>query len=170
MGHNHYEAAYYKVPAFGQGRVLNESIWTDFNLECFTCASALEATQRAKNNIPVWRYRYHGDWNNTRSINPILIYKDKGRCTDCIFRLFPTSGAYHGVDLHMIFGGSEEVSGLPESIPQTQTKRIMQKMWASFAADPARGLSRLGFPTYQPNREPPTEHMRSEVDTYLILK
>lgn len=48
-------------------------------------------------------------------------------------RIFPTNGAYYGVDLHIIFGGSAEVSGLPESVPQTQTKRIMQQIWASFA-------------------------------------
>lgn len=48
----------------------------------------------------------------------------------------------------MIFGASEEVSGLPESAAQIATKRVMQKMWATFAEDPKKGLSRLGFPTY----------------------
>lgn len=68
LGNNYNEAGYYKVPAYGQGRILNQSVWDDFNLECFTCATALEAAQRVANGVPTWRYVYHGDWDNTRFV------------------------------------------------------------------------------------------------------
>ncbi|KAJ0311081.1 hypothetical protein COL516b_001784 [Colletotrichum fioriniae] len=89
---------------------------------------------RLDNNVPAWVYRYFGDWDNTR--------------------LFPTSGAYHGVDLHMIFGASGDVSGIPPSGPQKETTALMQSAWAAFAKDPADGLSSvLGWPRYDPEEE-----------------
>lgn len=71
LGNNQNEAGYYKVPAYGQGKILNQSVWDDFNLECFTCATALEAAQRVASGVPTWRYVHHGDWDNTRFV-PIL--------------------------------------------------------------------------------------------------
>lgn len=50
----------------------------------------------------------------------------------------------------MIFGASSDVSGLPESVEQTELKRTMQAAWASFAADPERGLKEMGWPTFDP--------------------
>lgn len=63
----------------------------------------------------------------------------------------------------MIFGGSQDVSGLPETTPQTQTKRIIQKLWASFAADPAKGLSKLGLPTYDPTSKLQNKYFNGEI-------
>lgn len=74
VGNNYNEAGYYKVPAYGQGRILNQSVWDDFNLECFTCATALEAAQRVANGVPTWRYVHHGDWDNTRFVPYITVY------------------------------------------------------------------------------------------------
>lgn len=74
VGNNYNEAGYYKVPAYGQGRILNQSVWDDFNLECFTCATALEAAQRAANGVPTWRYVHHGDWDNTRFVPYTTVY------------------------------------------------------------------------------------------------
>ncbi|KFY03178.1 hypothetical protein O988_01662 [Pseudogymnoascus sp. VKM F-3808] len=133
LGNNQNEAGYYKVPAYGQGKILNQSVWDDFNLECFTCATALEAAQRVASGVPTWRYVHHGDWDNTR--------------------LYPTSGAYHGVDLHMIFGASADVSGLPEVPAQTKAKGNIQKAYAAFAADPVHGLTKkAGWPAYDPKK------------------
>jgi cholinesterase len=84
--------------------------------------------------VPVWQYRYFGDWDNTR--------------------LYPDSGAYHGSELQMIFGASEDVSGLPTSRDQRKTTRLMQKAWASFAQDPANGLNKkLHWPEFDPDSE-----------------
>lgn len=90
-----------------------------------------ESVNKITYNVPTWRYRYYADWDNTR--------------------IFPTSGAYHGVELHMLFGNSQGVTGVPESWAQKRLKRNMQKAWATFAADPRHGLSKLGWPTFKRN-------------------
>ena len=51
----------------------------------------------------------------------------------------------------MLFGASEDITGLPESREETRTKAIMQKAWAAFAKDPVHGLTRaVGWPSYNP--------------------
>ncbi|KAJ4289104.1 hypothetical protein N0V90_011446 [Kalmusia sp. IMI 367209] len=111
-GHNHYEQGYYVIPAFAQGRNVTPEQGAQFLLESFVCPHSYEARQRTTAQIPTWVYRYFGDWNNTR--------------------LYPTSGAYHGTELHMIFGGSEDASGLPESAAQKATVRLFQRAVAAF--------------------------------------
>ncbi|KFY08762.1 hypothetical protein V492_05931, partial [Pseudogymnoascus sp. VKM F-4246] len=134
LGNNENEAGLYKISAYGQGRILNQSVWDEFNLQCFTCATALGAAQRVKSGVKTWRYVHHGDWDNTR--------------------LYPTSGAYHTVDLYMLFGTSEDVSGIPEVAAQTEAKRHIQKAYAAFAADPVNGLTeQMGWPVYDPEED-----------------
>lgn len=52
----------------------------------------------------------------------------------------PSSGAYHGVDINMVTGNSEAVSGLTPSVEEVELTRVMQRAWAAFAADPSGGL------------------------------
>lgn len=85
---------------------------------------------RVQNGVPVWRYRYFGDFANVR--------------------LYPGSGAYHGSDLLQIFGTAQDVSGEPNSPTEEATARYMMDAWASFARDPVRGLRRFGWPVYDP--------------------
>ncbi|PGH10956.1 hypothetical protein AJ79_05202 [Helicocarpus griseus UAMH5409] len=131
VGHTDNEAGFYNISAFGKGNILPEEEWTLFNKDVFNCPTSRTVTDRASHGVPVWRYRYHADWDNTR--------------------LYPTSRAYHGTDLHMIFGASADVSLLPESPEQIELKRMMQAAWAEFAVDPKDGLKRMGFPTFDPN-------------------
>ncbi|KAI9788904.1 MAG: hypothetical protein M1816_006469 [Peltula sp. TS41687] len=130
VGNDENEAGYYKIPVFGQGVSLSDAAWDAFNLEAFTCPSTFEANNRAKQDVPVWLYRYFGDWDN--------------------LRLYPNSSTYHGSELNMIFGGSEDVSGLPDSVPERQTKALMMHAWATFVNDPKRGLTKLGWPKFDP--------------------
>jgi cholinesterase len=77
---------------------------------------------------------YFGDWDN--------------------LRLYPTGGAYHGSDVEMVFGASQDVSGLLESTPETTVKKMVQKAWAAYASDPANGMTNvIGWPQYNPNCE-----------------
>lgn len=43
----------------------------------------------------------------------------------------------------MIFGASQDVSGLSTTPAQRQLTRLMQRAWASFADDPACGLKKI---------------------------
>ncbi|CBX99395.1 similar to carboxylesterase [Plenodomus lingam JN3] len=129
-GHNDYEQGYYVIPAFAQGRNVTEEQSAQFLLESFVCPTSYEAHQRVKANVATWVYRYFGDWDNTR--------------------LYPTSGAYHGSELHMILGGSEDASGLPATRAQKEAVKLFQGAVAAFAADPQHGLTRFGWPKFDP--------------------
>ena len=133
-GNNDYEAGYYKVVAYDAGTTLTETQWETFDLYDFTCPIASELRNRTKAGVPAWRFRYFGDWDN--------------------LRLYPGSRAYHGSDLQMVFGGSQDVTGLPESAPEMQMQNLFMKAWATFAEDPVNGLvDVLGWPRYDPNGE-----------------
>lgn len=130
MGQNDNEAGYYKIPALSQGTTLSDQAWQHFNDDDFTCPIAYECRQRLRYKVPMWRFRYFGDWDN--------------------LRLYPTSGAYHGSDLQMVFGGSVDVTGLSETTPQTKLQAGMMRAWATFADNPVTGLDRLGWPRFDP--------------------
>ena len=130
LGNNNYEAGFYKLVSYAMGINTTAEEDAEFILESFTCPVAYQATSRRNHDVPVWIWRYLADWNNTR--------------------LYPTSGAYHGVDLHMIFGNSEGVSGLPTVAAQRELTSLMQHAWASFCNDSVNGLNNIGWPSYDP--------------------
>lgn len=133
FGNNNNEAGFYKISAYAAGTVLPDATWNEFNEEDFTCPNSYSAFHRRAQGVPTWLYRYFGDWGN--------------------LRLYPTSGAYHGSDLEMVFGASQDVSGLPESERETLTSKHMMRAWAAFAEDPVHGLEKLGWPMYDREKD-----------------
>ncbi|KAI1112454.1 alpha/beta-hydrolase [Nemania sp. NC0429] len=129
--HGDHESGFYRISALAQGRSLPESDWARFELESFTCAAAAETYWRSGAGVPTFRARYMADWENLRLYDT------------------PSSGAYHGVEVNMITGNSESVSGIAPSPHEAGLTGAMQVAWAAFAADPVRGLLRLGWPRYQ---------------------
>ncbi|KAL8748564.1 MAG: hypothetical protein Q9184_007216 [Pyrenodesmia sp. 2 TL-2023] len=142
MGHNNNEAGWYKIPAFSQGTTLPLYQWQQFNDGSFTCPIAFTARHRASFDVPTWRFRYYGDWENLRLYGP-----SEGNGNE------QGSGAYHGSDVQSVMGGSEDVSGLPKSEEQRKMEMVMMKAWAAFAKDPRKGLTKLGWPRYDPDTE-----------------
>jgi cholinesterase len=132
-GNNNNEAGFYVIPVYAAGVVPTQAQDDAFNLQSFTCAVAKQVQSRRDHGIPAWAFRYMGDWNNTR--------------------LYPTSGAYHGTDMHMLFGNSAAVSGLPTSEPQDELTTLMQKAWFAFMDNPWSGLAEFGWPEYDPNQQ-----------------
>jgi len=128
VGNTNNEQGYYVLPALAAGINATAAESADFLLSSFTCPSGFEASNRQAYGVPVWRFRYFGDWPN--------------------LRLYNGSGAYHGSDLEMVFGNDRQVSGIPPSAAEEQTTALMQHAWAVFAEDPMKGLSRLGWPRY----------------------
>ncbi|KAL8821173.1 MAG: hypothetical protein Q9223_000735 [Gallowayella weberi] len=136
VGNTDKEDGFYRVSAFTQNKTLTEQQWDLFSLEGFTCSSAHSAAARVDAGVPVWRYRYFGDWKN--------------------LELYPGSGAYHGTDLHMVFGGIQDIvgPGLPNSEAEVRLMVYMMRTWASFVKDPRRGLERvMGWPKYHSRNE-----------------
>ncbi|KAK5954473.1 hypothetical protein OHC33_004195 [Knufia fluminis] len=141
LGNNDYEQGYYKIPAYAAGTKATEAQGDQFLLESFTCPNAFEAQNRKEHGVPVWLFRYFCDLDNT------WLYPDSE---------FSPGGsqAYHGSDLQMIFGASEDVSGLPTTEEQREVTGLMQKAWAAFAEDPAKGLeSVMGWPKFDEEKE-----------------
>ncbi|EAW10001.1 carboxylesterase [Aspergillus clavatus NRRL 1] len=130
---NNNEAGYYRINAFAGGIDLTDEAWNRFNQAAFTCPSSRAAADRAAHGVSTWQARYFGDfWN---------------------LRLYPTSGAYHGTDLHMVFGTAEEITGIPDSEVERKTNAYISSAWVEFAKDPERGLEKLGWPKYKPTGE-----------------
>lgn len=133
-GNNENEAGYYKIPAYSKGVVPTQAQVDSFHLESFTCPIAHQANAREKQNVPAWVWRYFGDWDNTR--------------------LYPTSGAYHGSDLHMVFGASGDVSGIAPVEDQEKLTDTIQRAWYAFSNDPWHGLTKtMGWPRYDEEKE-----------------
>ncbi|KAL7905855.1 Alpha/Beta hydrolase protein [Trichoderma velutinum] len=136
LGNTDNEDGFYRLVPFAQTGLLPTSQdVTEFLLESFTCPVTFQASARRSHGVPAWTFRYMADWDNTR------LYSSNGS----------TSGAYHMVDLHMIFGASEDVTGLPTIAEQRNLTQIMQTAWASFANDPVNGLAKLGWPQFDQN-------------------
>lgn len=125
------ESGYYRINAFTANISRPDAVWDRFNLAAFTCSTGQAATDRVSHGVPTWHSRYFGDWPSQR--------------------LYPTSGAYHGSDLPLLFGTTEEVTGMPSSMNQHRFSMYMMSAWVAFAADPHEGLSRLGWPGYKPS-------------------
>ena len=133
LGNNDYEQGYYVIPAYGRGINTTLAQRDQFLLESFTCPNDFEAHARTAHLVPVWQYRYFGDWPNTR--------------------LYSTSSAYHGTEMQMLFGNSEYVSGVTPTAAQVRLTKVMQSAWVAFARDPVGGLDGVGWPKYDPDEE-----------------
>ena len=127
-GSNDNEAGYYRIAAYGKGVTPTKGQVDKFHLDSFTCPVSNMAQISVNNSLSSYVWRYFGDWTNTR--------------------LYTNSSAYHGSDLHMVFGMSEEVTGLPTTPKQRSMMRYMQKAWYEFCNDPRNGLERMGWPKY----------------------
>ncbi|KAH8728583.1 carboxylesterase-like protein [Phaeosphaeriaceae sp. PMI808] len=127
---NEHESGFYRISALAQGRSPPESEWRLFEQSTFTCPMAVEAYGRANLGIPTYRARYQADWENLRLYNT------------------PSSGAYHGVEINMVIGNSEGVSGIAPGAEAVELTKTMQSAWAAFVKDPANGMHTFGWPKY----------------------
>jgi cholinesterase len=94
----------------------------------FTCSAGKAAKTRIQKGVTTWRYRYFGDWPNSRLSND--------------------SGAYHSSEVNLLFGTGELVTGIRDSENEIKLAKLMRVAWSSFAKDPESGLTVLGWPKY----------------------
>lgn len=139
LGNNNHEQGCYVLPALAKDVNVTTAEEDTFLLSSFTFANEFEASNRRAYNVPVWQFRYFGDWKNLRLYNQDTLGEG--------------SGAYHGSDLEMIFGNDQQVSGIPLSAPEQETTALMQHAWAVFADDPVNGLTKFGWPEYDPDSD-----------------
>jgi cholinesterase len=131
-GNNHFEAGLFVLIAEAAGLKISPKIWPTFNAAVFTCPIMNAADARFANKVPVWRYRYFGEWANTE--------------------LNGKAGAYHTAEIPMVFGTAASSTSGPDSPEEIKVSQFMQKVWTQFAKDP-KGLSKAPFnlPQYNPD-------------------
>jgi hypothetical protein len=107
-----------------------------FDLVIFTCPTNDAATVRFEHKVPVWRYRYFGEFPNTR------------------LTMNPDSGAYHESEISTVFQTANDTSGQEDTPEELSISNFMNKVWADFAKDPEHAFTRIyGWPKYNPNGE-----------------
>ncbi|KAI4134893.1 MAG: hypothetical protein LQ341_005952, partial [Variospora aurantia] len=133
LGNTDYEAGMIKVLFGSQDKTLSLEDWAVINLQIFTCPVGSAARYRAQNNVPVWRYRYYGEFPNLR------------------LTIDPSSGAWHGSEIATVFG-TAPLAGLPNTAAEDSISRYIMSAWAAFAKDPTRALQSAPFrwPLYDP--------------------
>ena len=139
LGNTNYEAGLFQTVAAAAGLHYPAAYWNAFNLLGFTCPAATRANISVANNVPVWRYRYFGDFPNVELTTT------------------PDSGAYHASEIPIIFNTSAPPAGLSAGIPpatdaENMIATYMRGAWAAFAKDPVNGLNSYqgGWPQYNP--------------------
>jgi carboxylesterase type B len=138
-GNNDHEDGWYRIAGWGAKLNFTDARWDQFTQRAFTCPNAYTTNYRVQHGVPTWRYRYFGDFDNLCLYNSTAGLGPKG------------SAAYHGVDMNMVFGTAEDVSGLRNTHSEYAVSRYMMGAWAAFARDPTKGLERYGWPKYNPN-------------------
>ena len=110
----------------------------------YTCPAADAAKARRDNGVPVWRYRYKGEWPNQN--------------------IGPNSGAWHGSEIAMIFGTTEYLSKKADVSDEFILSGKMRSAWATFVKDPVKGLLQNrtdapAWPSYNPQGKTHSEEM-----------
>lgn len=125
IGSNNYEAGLFKVIYGLENVTYPEAEWEFLQTSLFTCAIAERALASIYNSVPTWRYRYFGNFPNLR------------------LSTVPDSGAWHGIETSTIFGTDLDVQNiLGRTNDQEKFTKYVRGMWAAFAKDPAKGLSK----------------------------
>ncbi|KAH8595462.1 carboxylesterase family protein [Bisporella sp. PMI_857] len=106
---------------------VNETIVAVGTQRVFQCPAALSSLLRAQNNIPIWRYLYHGNWSN---VSPA-----------------PFLGAYHSSEIPIIFGTYYK-AGPPATPQEIEASKYIQGAWVSFAQDPQSLSAKYRWPDY----------------------
>ena len=131
IGNNDYEAGLFKIVAAASNTTLSDLAWAIFNLASFTCPTSDAALARSF-RVPTYRYRYFGEFPNAR------------------LTLNPSSGAWHGSEIGLIWQTETSVSGEADTSSEASISTNLSGAWSAFARNPDTGLSQppYGWPTY----------------------
>ncbi|KAF2401659.1 alpha/beta-hydrolase [Trichodelitschia bisporula] len=100
------------------------------------CGSGAAADVRRKLGVPAWRYLYSGSFPNN-GLGPC--------CT-------AAKGAWHGAEIALIFGTTELKNKGQDTPNEAKLSKTLRDAWTGFAKDPVNGLSKLGWPRYDPEK------------------
>jgi cholinesterase len=134
IGNNDYEAGAFVPLTALQDKFYPQAFWDFFDGSVFDCPVAVRASISVQHNIPTWRYRWFGNFPNTKITS------------------VPDSGAYHASELAVLFDQLPIRPDIPPSTPaEMSIGEYIRGAWTIFAKDPKTGLKFYGWPTYTPN-------------------
>ncbi|KAB8209410.1 Alpha/Beta hydrolase protein [Aspergillus parasiticus] len=108
---------------------INETLVYTGTQSTFNCPIVETVGNRLEQEIPTWRYLYHGNWSG---LSPT-----------------PWLGAYHSSDVPIVFGTYNKTTIQPSSSPaEVAASKYIQGAWVAFAKDPWNGLSNYGWPQF----------------------
>jgi hypothetical protein len=114
-----------------------------FANEEFTCPSAQIANARSQAGIKTWRYKFYAGYSSNSAVAPGILAG------------LPNP-AMHAAELSYVFGTFGSMGILGSALYNTATPQKLavaeeiQAVWATFARDPENGVSKLGWPVYEP--------------------
>jgi cholinesterase len=98
----------------------------------FQCPAGHAAGARANVGVPAWRYVYAGERPSRRL----------DKCCPGV------KGAWHGAEVALVFGTAELRAVGKDTEAETALGRKMRDAWAAFAKGSEKGLTKLGWPSY----------------------
>lgn len=126
VGSNDYEGGYFRTMFALAGEIHPDVFWDIFNLQEFTCPAGIRANASVTSGNPTWRYRYFGVFPNTA--------------------ISSEAGAYHAAEIPLLFDTAPDV--IDDTPEEESIGKYMRGAWAAFAKDPAEGLTKYGWPSY----------------------
>ena len=133
IGNNNYEAGLFRTEFALRNVTYSDVFWDDFDIQEFTCPAGIRANASVAAKNPTWRYRYFG------------VFPD--------MEVSSESGTWHTSEVPVIF---DTVPADPDpTADEISIANYMRGAWATFAKDPANGLSTYGegWPTYDASKE-----------------
>lgn len=134
-GNNDFEAGSY-IPLYALNGVAHDyQYWVDYSKREFSCPAGARANVSVEHGLPIWRYRWFGNFPNTR------LYTN------------PDSGAWHCSEIAFIWNTLPTGPGIPaDTKEEVSIRNYIQGAWAAFAKSPSTGLLKYrgGWPQYSP--------------------
>ncbi len=134
-GSNDFEAGIYIPIDALYGSVRSYEQYQTLTNKTFACPAGARANVSASHGLPTWRYRWFGNFPNTRLMTE------------------PDSGAYHCSEIPFIWNTLPTGPGIPENTKaEIAIQKYIQGAWAAFAENPKTGLKHYkgGWPQYSP--------------------
>jgi len=136
VGHNNYEAGLFIVLEAMQNITYSDATWDYLQTSIYFCPAAARANVSVYHDLPVWRYRYFGDFPNMQLVEDLY------------------TGAFHGSDVFALFDQFPSGDGVPATTSQQASiASYMRGAWAAFAQDPVSGLTNYGWPVFDPKED-----------------
>lgn len=115
-GNNDFEAGIFIASYALVNQTNDHAYWEGVNNKTYACPAGARANVSASHNPPIWRYRWFGDFPNTR----LFTNRD--------------SGAYHGSEIPLIWDTLPRGAGIPrDAREETSIRKYIQGAWATFA-------------------------------------